>query len=93
MVCLIVFFIFVDRLRIESYFSETKIDEGQLYHCDAHVYFILTFFFSCLRILGILGTLYVITKLWILVQNLNPQNARNIRIYNVFVKVTLKDIF
>lgn len=45
MVCLIVFFIFVDRLWIESYFSETKIDEGQLYHCDAHVYFILTFFF------------------------------------------------
>lgn len=92
MVCLIVFFIFVDRLRIESYFSETKIDEGQLYHCDAHVYFTLTFFFLA-SILGILGTLHVITKLWILVQNLNPQNARNIRIYNVFVKVTLKGIF
>lgn len=49
------------------------------------MYFILTFFSIIALNLGNFG--YVIIKLWILVENLNPQNARNIQIYNLLVKV------
>lgn len=55
-----------------------------MYYCDAHAYFILTFFSIIALNLGNFG--YVIIKLWILVENLNLQNARNIQIYNLLVK-------